>query len=144
MKTCIKCGEEKSLDDFYSNSWADLKSEPCIRPDCKDCYNKSQAIKRVLKKGFSGLETSYCECCGNVGEVQSDHDHNLHTFRGFVCNSCNTTLGNIEIKNGSMFDIVKNKPESVEKIYRDYYKKAIQRAGYSWDKRAKYRSIWSE
>ncbi len=22
MKTCIKCGEEKSLDNFYFNSWA--------------------------------------------------------------------------------------------------------------------------
>jgi len=144
MKTCIKCGEEKTLDQFYNNDWEGNTRFPYGRPDCKDCYNKSQTMKKRIKRGFASLKTAHCECCGEVCDTQVDHDHNIDSFRGFVCGSCNTKLGKIEVTHGSMFDVVKNKPGNVDNMYLKYYKQAIFRAGYTWYQGAKYKTIWGE
>ena len=144
MKTCTKCGEEKSLDQFYNNDWEGNKTSAYSRFDCKDCYNKSQKIKKRIKRGFYSLRTSHCECCGKVCDTQVDHDHNTDTFRGFVCGSCNTKLGRIEAEHGSIFDIVKDKPDGINEMYLTYCKQAINRAGYTWHKSSKYETIWGE
>jgi hypothetical protein len=46
MKTCTKCGENKSLDEFYTN-----KTNPDgRRSKCKQCHNKERSIHRRSKK----------------------------------------------------------------------------------------------
>jgi hypothetical protein len=55
-KVCGKCGELKSIDDFYKIT---KRGKPTVRPECKKCtcaYQKSKRVKNVrierLKEGF--------------------------------------------------------------------------------------------
>lgn len=34
-----------------------------------------------------------CECCGRVGKICWDHDHQTGAFRGWICDRCNSALG---------------------------------------------------
>jgi hypothetical protein len=36
-----------------------------------------------------------CELCGRVEALHLDHDHITHEFRGWLCRSCNTSLGGL-------------------------------------------------
>jgi hypothetical protein len=36
-----------------------------------------------------------CELCGEVAETKFDHDHATGAFRGWICDRCNRTLGQV-------------------------------------------------
>ena len=65
-----------------------------------------------------------CECCGaNDVKLDLDHCHETGMFRGFICRSCNKTIG---IK-GDSYKTLK-KLES-DQIYLDYLRLANYRMG---------------
>ncbi len=37
-----------------------------------------------------------CEICGAMGRICFDHDHKTGEFRGWICQRCNLTLGNVK------------------------------------------------
>ena len=39
------------------------------------------------------MEPDKCEICGGSRKICMDHDHETHTFRGWICDDCNLALG---------------------------------------------------
>lgn len=127
LKYCTRCNENKPTTEFYY-----ANSNKVLRGECRDCYNKSQCVKHLIHRGFLNLRVDYCECCGTVGPTEVDHDHDMNTFRGFVCPSCNRTMGYQRKKFGTIPDILESRPDEIDSIFIKYYKTAMNRAGLTW------------
>jgi hypothetical protein len=103
IKTCIKCGSEKALNEFESG-----------RNACKECrreYHKSRQIGRKWKyqtkygitlEDYDEMlyaQNGCCAICGSNDPGGSgkrfivDHNHQTNEVRGLLCNNCNRALG---------------------------------------------------
>lgn len=96
-KTCNKCSEERSLDDFYPKQGT-----------CKGCYksrvNAAYRLKTygitveqytALMEAQAGL-CAICEAPEHLEHFESlcvDHDHETGEVRGLLCNRCNRAIG---------------------------------------------------
>jgi hypothetical protein len=130
-KACKICSEDKTLNSYYKHSYnSDGRCNVC-----KPCYSERQNLKNRLKAGFDSLKPNYCECCGQSDiRVDLDHCHKTNMFRGFICRSCNKTLG----ANGDNYDSVKD--AELSDIYSDYLRLASFRMGENVStKRGKYK-----
>ena len=62
---------------------------------------ESKRLRKVLieARHNSRPRPEACECCGK-GEgsrrLNWDHDHTTERFRGWLCHSCNVTLGHVD------------------------------------------------
>lgn len=110
-KECTKCGQIKSLDDF----WTDRTKPSGKHSRCVDCSKKARKAKycpernrdRGLKYKYGiDLETfstmldsqeGLCEICGDPTRSSKrlcvDHCHTTGEVRGLLCSSCNKALG---------------------------------------------------
>ena len=125
-KVCTKCGEEKSIDDFYTKTYTQKNGTIFSGHDhrCKTCHYDDRHLRIRLNKGFENLKTDYCECCGDTNvEIMLDHNHSNGNFRGFVCKSCNVNLSNL----GDNYESV-IKSDCLD-IYKNYMKMAQYRQG---------------
>jgi hypothetical protein len=116
IKTCKRCLEEKSTDDFYSfyDKWSDknyvgARCKPChqqYRRDSATTSRNRKAEKLQLRYGLTfeqweqmrENESFSCMICGiNEDEMSKkldvDHCHNSGKVRGLLCNPCNNMLG---------------------------------------------------
>ena len=119
-KTCNKCGESKPLSEYY----ADPKAADNLHLSCKSCHIAKTGLVRLLKKGFASLKPDRCECCGSTSEpLQVDHDHKTSMFRGFICQSCNMTIGHA----GDSYEAVLKK--GLYPMFLDYLNVAQWRMG---------------
>tara|TARA_R110000822_G_scaffold64045_1_gene157431 strand:+ start:136 stop:549 length:414 start_codon:yes stop_codon:yes gene_type:complete len=119
-KICNKCGEGKPLTEYYYHKPA----ADGYQYTCRDCFRSHLTVKSRLKKGFQSLKPDYCECCQNTGEpLQLDHDHKTMKFRGFICRSCNMTLGHA----GDNYEAVLK--SNLDPMYLDYLAVAEWRMG---------------
>lgn len=119
VKVCSKCGEEKSLDEFYKREGA----RDGHRADCKVCkesvskkWKKDNPDKRkeIHKRGelkrlygitletFNEMSESQNHKCSICGERNPDgtrlcvdHDHSTGAVRELLCKNCNVALGNL-------------------------------------------------
>jgi len=110
-RKCTKCGKSEPDVNFTlkQNTWGKWYS----RPMCNSCYNvlKESQRKAVFKEFGRGkthiliqenrppLGTP-CKICSTPmthgrgsDSVNFDHDPVSHTFRGWICKKCNTSLG---------------------------------------------------
>tara|TARA_R110000822_G_scaffold57719_1_gene144845 strand:- start:1 stop:429 length:429 start_codon:yes stop_codon:yes gene_type:complete len=126
-RLCTKCDTNKPTSNFYKSGVGNI-----LRGNCIECYQKSNNMRGRLQRGFASLKTDHCECCGKLCDTQMDHDHDLDAFRGFVCLSCNLTMGKQQKRHGTMESIINDRPESVGDCYIKYYKTATLRAGLTW------------
>lgn len=73
----------------------------------RNSYRKNHPQKRY-KKNFTSTgfrysdatrqKTNYCEICNKECNTVLDHCHVKNKFRGWLCMSCNTSLGNVKDK----------------------------------------------
>ena len=56
-------------------------------------YESGKVVKELRK--VVGPPPDKCELCGRVEALHLDHDHITHEFRGWLCRSCNTSLGGL-------------------------------------------------
>ena len=118
---CKSCSETKSVTDFYNHP----NTASGRFSVCKACYIRREVLKKRLKAGFASLMTDHCECCGGVGvKLQLDHCHKTEKFRGFICRSCNKTLG----CNGDTYASIKE-ADWLDEIYLRYMRTANYRMG---------------
>ena len=95
---CPKCGHK----------WVKATSGESYCAPCRSAYHR---VIRALKKKHSPPEDHICDICGKTedqlkdmfgkhGIVKSkwrlDHCHISGQFRGFLCHSCNSGLGNFQ------------------------------------------------
>ena len=108
-KTCIKCNVSLPLSSFSQSSGAKF-----LRPECRKCNTELTRVRNYLRDKHGMPEYNYCcpICLGSEEDVKGkggirngpwviDHCHKTEAFRGWLCHSCNRSLGgfddNIEI-----------------------------------------------
>ena len=107
-KKCSKCKVTKCLTCFNGNTSGsdafDQKGYRLRRPECTDCTKlaadgKKEAAAIAKRMGMStkAPTTQTCELCGQLGRrgnaICFDHCHERKIFRGWLCNSCNRSMG---------------------------------------------------
>lgn len=120
VKRCIRCGEEKPLDEF-PRYWSGAKQNHYHRGDCRDCraewqrdHAKTDKRKRqqkdaILRRTYGITLEQYeeilrdqgggCAICGAVPDQRSldvDHCHETGAVRGLLCGSCNNGIGRFQ------------------------------------------------
>jgi hypothetical protein len=108
QKKCTKCGKTKYLNEFNGNTSSDAHFNKdgylLRRPECKDCTKEATAGKNLAKKfakeegiPYKAPPGTKCLLCDKEGTrnnpIVFDHCHIRKKFRGYLCNSCNRSLG---------------------------------------------------
>jgi transcription elongation factor Elf1 len=104
-KICTSCGIEKPMEEFSKNQYG-KDNRILRRPVCKECYSKKVKISPKEKKLYEAEnprpkigENFTCPICNKTkirnfqNEIVLDHSHIDGSVRGWVCSSCNTSLG---------------------------------------------------
>ena len=91
---CKGCGDE--LED--GNRYAHRVNSKVYRSNCcRGCKRVQVMATYYLKKQHPRPPSGTpCECCGRIAPLQLDHDHSSGAFRGFLCRSCNTSIGGLQ------------------------------------------------
>ena len=96
QKECIRCEHSYPINHFEKK-----RHEKNIRNVCKACRTYNNAKTRSLKKKWLKIhkkpEVGHpCACCGNTKRrLVFDHCHETEQFRGWICNRCNTAIGQL-------------------------------------------------
>lgn len=103
-KRCSKCQEDLPLANFGRSSGGNY-----LRPECRACGKKLDADRARLRKIAPPIPDDYhCPIClkseaeargkggRNSGTWCLDHNHKTLEFRGYLCHSCNRTIGQLE------------------------------------------------
>ncbi len=110
-KKCNKCHEHLPLTCFgFSTSGRFPFNKNGVRyrrGDCNDCRKKLDKGKNIAKKiaekiGMSAQpkKDDVCVICKCTENLVFDHDHKKETFRGWLCDPCNRSLGTLESRGG--------------------------------------------
>lgn len=104
-KTCTQCGITKPAIDFSPNQYG-KNNRLLRRPVCRECYSKKVKINKTEAKDYitrhprPDLGTKFlCPVCKREktrqfkNDVVLDHSHIDGSVRGWVCSSCNTSIG---------------------------------------------------
>ena len=90
-KICSYCGKRKNLKSFSKHTM--YKDNLDTR--CKSCVKKHSRIRHKLHKK-APPKPIVCECCQKTPHKWVlDHDHSDDSFRGWICDKCNTGLGKL-------------------------------------------------
>ena len=95
-KECIRCEKIRPIGEFEKK-----KSERNIRNVCIGCRKRNNKKAAHLKRAW--LKTNVkpslgtpCACCKNTKrKLVFDHCHEKNVFRGWICNRCNTAIGQL-------------------------------------------------
>jgi hypothetical protein len=115
LKTCTKCGEEKSVGEFSpAKKGLHSRCKPCRSSDTMAGYSSEARRERGIKEHGLSIDQylellvsqgGRCAICGKVPESQFslhiDHDHECcpgsrscgDCVRGLLCGKCNSGLG---------------------------------------------------
>ena len=102
MKVCSKCKKNLPNSAFSPSSGGKY-----LRPECRKCGYQLTKVRKMLKERYGSPPPNHqCPIClkkeeelqgtqGGAGKSVwvIDHDHDLDTFRGFLCHNCNRGLG---------------------------------------------------
>ena len=90
-KICTYCGKRKNYKSFPKHSMY----KDNLDSRCRNCVKKHSKIRNQLHKE-APPKPEVCECCGKIPHKWClDHDHSNDSFRGWVCEPCNTGLGKL-------------------------------------------------
>src|SRR5690554_1177100 len=118
MKTCVKCGATRELDEFgrpaRNKDGRESRCLPCTRAERNASYARHRKSVRAYQiaykygstaEGVDALFESQAGCCAickvgitlEVGNQNAsahvDHCHATGRVRGLLCNSCNRGIG---------------------------------------------------
>lgn len=101
-KYCKDCGRFLPIEAFERN-------RPSVwRSECRECRASKKPILREVRRAYEtknprpeiGSEF-YCIVCDRTiiveknRDVNLDHNHETGEIRGWICNRCNTGIGNL-------------------------------------------------
>ncbi|MBI4945648.1 MAG: hypothetical protein HY840_04520 [Bacteroidetes bacterium] len=104
-KVCTSCGKEKPMEEFSKNQYG--KGDRILRrPVCKECYSQKVKINKKEAEEYERLhprpaigEKFLCPVCNKEkvrnfkADIVLDHSHIDGSVRGWICGSCNTSIG---------------------------------------------------
>lgn len=91
-KICSYCGKRKNKGSFPKHSMY----KDNLDSRCKRCVKKQCKVRGKLHKK-APPRPEVCECCKKVPlKWCLDHDHSDDSFRGWICERCNTGLGKLD------------------------------------------------
>ena len=96
MKKCISCHQEKIDEDFEISSTTITKIHR--KKVCKVCRKSIRKFEKQLQKIYGKTKPlgTPCDCCGRTDiQLSLDHCHTLGTFRGWLCQQCNVSIGGL-------------------------------------------------
>ena len=104
FKICIKCNLNLNLNNFSGNTSGcdpfDKNGYRLKRGDCIKCNkelnkSKSISIKKAKQMGISPKAPpgTVCEISGSPNNLVFDHDHVTNTFRGWITDPINRSIG---------------------------------------------------
>jgi len=105
IRNCSKCGHDLPLTYFGGNTSGNdhfdkdgyrLRRPECITCNRKQARGKEQAKSRARSLGLptSAPPGTPCGICKSVPKkCVFDHCHETNTFRGWLCDPCNRSLG---------------------------------------------------
>lgn len=109
-KTCNKCNVKKDVEEFSMDSGRGYR-----KTTCKLCVRSVAKVRQELRVEVDYPDNDYqCPIClrnaeeaaGCGGTNKSpwalDHDHLTSKFRGWLCHSCNRTLGGLKDDFGAL------------------------------------------
>lgn len=90
-KVCIYCNLTKNVDEFPRH----IHYKDNLDARCKECIKHHTKIRNELRK-VAPDKPEVCECCKKPTDKWAlDHDHSDNTFRGWLCDQCNTGIGKL-------------------------------------------------
>jgi hypothetical protein len=90
-KICSYCGKRKNLASFPKHSMY----KDNLDSRCRKCVKKHSKIRIKLHKK-APPKPEVCECCQKIPlKWCLDHDHSDDSFRGWICDKCNTGIGKL-------------------------------------------------
>jgi hypothetical protein len=90
-KTCIYCNESKVIDEFPRH----IHYKDNLDSRCRECIKKHTKVRNELRK-TAPEKPETCECCGKIPDKWVlDHNHTDDSFRGWLCDQCNTGIGKL-------------------------------------------------
>ncbi len=105
FKICTNCGIKKPIEEFAKNQFG-KNNRILRRPVCRECYAKKVKINKEEKKAYEAKhprpkigEEFICPICHRKkirnfqNDVVLDHNHIDGSVRGWICSSCNTSIG---------------------------------------------------
>ena len=109
-KTCNECRIEKIMTEFSVNQYG-KNNRILRRPVCIECYSKKKKINPKLRREYelmnprpqigSSWECPICEV-DKIREFKNDvcldHNHETGQIRGYLCGSCNASIGKFHEK----------------------------------------------
>jgi hypothetical protein len=118
-KKCTKCGITKPLDHFGNNksSTATHNSlgQRLRRPECKACTTRCAKERDKAKRLVGNPEPppvgTPCEICTRAGTtrfpiLRFDHCPVSLKFRGWICDSCNISIGRLGDDTSSLLNVL--------------------------------------
>jgi len=127
VKTCTKCGQSLSEDQFHKRTYKSGKIG--LQPKCKSCSSKErkkytkkhETIRWKLKLSDEEYEALVAsgECANSACRSKDrrlciDHCHDSKKPRGLLCHNCNTALGllgdNVQVILGLSQYLAQSKP----------------------------------
>ena len=112
-KICQRCGQPKHIDNFAHRSYS-KNADRETKNYCKDCDRIAQKQVDKIKKQIGPPPADHvCDCCGKTEQAileefrlhqgtkkktvwTYDHNHKTGSFRGIICQPCNTVMGNLK------------------------------------------------
>ncbi len=104
-KVCTECHIEKPIEEFSKNQFG-KNNRILRRPVCKVCYAKKVKINSKEAREYEKNhpkpkigEDFTCPICNrkfmrwHKADVCLDHSHTDGSVRGWICGSCNTSIG---------------------------------------------------
>lgn len=104
-KICKECNIEKPIEAFAPNQYG-KNNRVLRRPVCRECYSKKVKANPIEKRRFEAKNPRpqigakfECPIClrsflrQHRNDVVLDHSHVDGSIRGWLCSSCNTSLG---------------------------------------------------
>ena len=112
-QTCSKCGETKTVDEYYTDNRAKSKRASACKTCCLEAkaldYKKHRGKRLAYRRSYlygvsqGDYETLHnkskgvcgiCGCAeGSKMALAVDHCHKSGKVRGLLCNNCNNGLG---------------------------------------------------
>ncbi len=105
LKWCRECKQEKLGIHFAKNQFG-KNNRILRRPVCKECYAQKKTIDPKLRRVYvkehpaPAIGTRFtCPICQkskireHKNEVCLDHNHKTGKIRGWICGSCNASIG---------------------------------------------------